>query len=174
LRGGDPKIEGILEQARKQNIGLTLLHHYGSQLRSDELLNLLGACTSTKMCGSLNSADLSRFASYLQCEPRFIAEQQPKRSFAAHVRGLTPGAVSLSFPFIDLAREPKIDEAAWRAMRAHNQARFGAPPAPHTPEPRQEPHEEVRKAKVEPGITSTRKDEQPRIDTSDIELDTDH
>jgi hypothetical protein len=130
LRGGDPKIEGILEQARKQNIGLTLLHHYADQLKSTDLVQLLGANTATKICGSLASSDLSRFASYLQCDPRFIQQQEPRKTFAVHVRGLTKSAVSLAFPFIDLAKELRMSESAWRAMRQRNRERYGAQEPP--------------------------------------------
>ena len=128
LKGGDPKIEGILEQARKENIGLTLLHHGGHQLRSDDLLQLLGANTATKMCGSLGSADLSRFAGYLGCDPNFIRAQEPRQSFAAHIRGMTKSAISLRPPYIDLKKEPRMSEDAWRQMRKRNSEKYGAAP----------------------------------------------
>lgn len=151
LRGGDPKIEGILEQARKQNIGLTLLHHTSAQLKAgNDFLSLLGACTATKICGSLDNSDLSRFATYLQCEPRFIAQQHPRQSFAAHVRGMSH-AISLRFPYIDLAKEPQISEAAYQAMLARNRVRYGAdvqqprsPPITPPPLPVQPPPLPVR------------------------------
>jgi len=125
LRGGDPKIETILEQARKERIGLTLLHHYGDQLKSNELLQLLGANTATKMCGSPASSDLSRFSSYMQCEPQFLLDQQPRKTFAIFVRGQTPRALSVKFPYIDLADEPRLTETEWRAMRSANRKRYG-------------------------------------------------
>jgi hypothetical protein len=125
LRGGDPKIETILEQARKEHIGLTLLHHYGDQLKSNELLQLLGANTATKMCGSPASSDLSRFSSYMQCEPKFLLEQQPRKTFAMFVRGKTPRALSVTFPHIDIAKQSRLTEAEWRAMRNANRQRYG-------------------------------------------------
>src|SRR5262249_20721264 len=100
-------------------------HHYGDQLKSTELLQLLGANTATKMCGSPASSDLSRFSSYMQCEPQFLLQQQPRKSFAVFVRGLTPSAISLPFPYIDLAREPRMTEAEWRATREANRKLYG-------------------------------------------------
>jgi len=141
LRGGDPKIESILEQARKQNIGLTLLHHYGDQLKSTDLLQLLGANTATKICGSLASSDLTRFSSYLECEPSFISGQQPKKSFACSVRGYTGRAISLQFPFIDLTKEPQMSEETLSAMRRANIAKYGVGTheGPETPQPKMPP-----------------------------------
>jgi hypothetical protein len=140
LRGGDPKIETILEQARKENIGVTLLHHYADQLKSTELVQLLGANTATKICGSLASADLSRFASYLQCEPSFIVSQEPRKSFACGVRGLTRQALSLRFPYIDLTKQPLMSGQAHKRLREINIQKYGVnvpptPPPDDTPEP---------------------------------------
>ena len=138
LRGGDPKIEAILEQARKQNVGLTLLHHTATQLKSDDLVKLLGANTSTKMCGSLDTSDEARFAAYLNCDTQFI-KAQPKGSFATFVRGVTTTAMSLAVPFVDLAKEPQMNAAAYEAYRKQNRAQYGAPterhPTPHQEQP---------------------------------------
>jgi hypothetical protein len=125
LAGGDPKIEDILGQARKQNIGLTLIHHTTTQLKSPELVSLLTASTSTKMCGAPDLSDLARFASVLQCDASFI-QRQPKGSFATMVRGVTNSAISLEFPYIDLAKQPQMSEESRLAIRAANAQRYGA------------------------------------------------
>jgi hypothetical protein len=144
LRGGDPKLEGILEQARKEHIGVTLLHHYGDQLKSTELVQLLGANTATKICGSPADADLARFSKYLQCSPDFILSQPKKKSFACGVTGMGDAPlirISLQFPYIDLTKEPRMSEQAHRAMCQENIRKYGAETheAPSKPAPEYPP-----------------------------------
>jgi hypothetical protein len=130
LGGGEPQLQGILEQARKENIGVSVFNHNSDQFKSHELVNILGSVTATKIIGSPGTNDLSNFATYLQCHPSFIMQQEPKKTFAAFIRGATKQAISMSFPFIDLSRQPQMSEAEWKAVRARNRERYGADATP--------------------------------------------
>ncbi len=136
LRGGEPKLQTILDQARKECIGATLLCHNSDQFNSRELVNLLGTNTQTKIVGSPGANDLATFCTYLQCEPSFIMSQKPTKTFAAFIRGATTTAISFAYPFADLTKLPRMSEKEWRAMRHRNRDRYGAAPeAPRRPTP---------------------------------------
>jgi len=64
---------------------------------------------------------------YMRCKPDFIAAQRKHEhhtTFAAHVRNLTPAAVSLSVQFGTLDGLPQMSADAQRALRARNRARY--------------------------------------------------
>src|SRR6516162_7340250 len=92
----------ILEQARKQNVGVIVAHQYLSQL-GQKTLDSLYANTSIKFAGGISDKDAHALARNMRCEPVFIAEQ-PKGSFAGFVRNETKSALSLKFRLIHLDR----------------------------------------------------------------------
>jgi hypothetical protein len=92
----------ILEQARKQNVGVIVAHQYLSQL-SQKTLDSLYANTSIKFAGGISDKDAHALARNMRCEPTFIAEQR-KGSFAGYVRNTTKTALTLKFPFVQLDR----------------------------------------------------------------------
>jgi hypothetical protein len=98
----DSNFTMILEQARKQNVGVIVAHQYLSQL-SQKTLDGLYANTSIKFAGGISDKDAHALARNMRCEPAFIAEQ-PKGSFAGFVRNTTVSALSLKFRLTRLDR----------------------------------------------------------------------
>ncbi|MCB9947260.1 MAG: ATP-binding protein [Rhodospirillaceae bacterium] len=93
----DRNIGIILAQARKYNVGMVLAHQYLGQLEP-KLQEAFATNTSIKFAGGVSAKDARSLAPMLYCDPTFI-EEQPKGSFAAHIRGVTPAALPLRFPF---------------------------------------------------------------------------
>lgn len=88
----DPNITVMLDQARKQKVGLVLAHQRCNQLSSDVLDAVLNV--AIKFAAGTN--DARTMARHLHTEADFISNQ-PKGHFAAHVRGRE--CVSLRVPF---------------------------------------------------------------------------
>jgi hypothetical protein len=103
----DSNFTMILEQARKQNVGVVVAHQYLTQL-SQKTLDSLYANTSIKFAGGVSDKDAYALARNMRCEPTFIAEQ-PKGSFAGFVRNETKAALSLKFRLIHLDRVRMTD-----------------------------------------------------------------
>lgn len=91
----DPNIRIILEQARKQNIGLILAHQYLSQVGST--YETLTANTSIKMAGGVSDADAHALARNMKTTPEKIL-RHPKFGFEAYVRNQTPEAIPITIP----------------------------------------------------------------------------
>jgi hypothetical protein len=90
----DQNIGIILNQARKQNVGMTISHQFLGQLDS-KLHEAIAANTAIKFAGGVSAKDARALAADLRCDPSFI-EAQDKLSFAAYIKGVTKQAVSLS------------------------------------------------------------------------------
>jgi hypothetical protein len=110
----DSNFTMILEQARKQNVGVIVAHQYLSQL-SQKTLDSLYANTSIKFAGGISDKDAYALARNMRCEPSFIAEQ-PKGSFAGYVRNTTKNALTLKFPFMQLERARMSKEQYAKAL----------------------------------------------------------
>lgn len=141
----DRNIGLILAQARKYNVGMVLAHQYLGQL-DPKLQEAFAANTAIKFAGGVSSRDAKTLAPMLHADAGLI-ESQPKGSFAAFVRGDTPNAVPLQFPFGWLEGKPKLDHAERDHLRAIMRERYavhystlsgvgsGAAPAPEPMEP---------------------------------------
>ena len=93
----DRNVGIILSQARKYNVGMVLAHQYLGQLEP-KLQEAVAANTAIKFAGGVSARDARTLAPMLYADPTLI-ESQPKGSFAAHIRGVTPQALPLRFPF---------------------------------------------------------------------------
>lgn len=111
----DRNIGLILAQARKYNVGMTLAHQYLGQLEP-KLQEAFAANTAIKFAGGVSAKDARALAPMLYTQAEFI-ESQPKGSFAAHIRGVTKGAVPLGFPFGYLENLPKMSKAERAALQ---------------------------------------------------------
>ncbi len=118
----DRNIGIILAQARKYHVGMVLAHQFLGQL-DPKLQEAFAANTSIKFAGGVSAKDARALSSMLSCEPGLI-EQQPKGSFAAQIRGVTKGAIPLSFPFGHLERQPQMNEDARRALQEEMRRRY--------------------------------------------------
>jgi hypothetical protein len=124
----DANVTAILEQARKQNVGLVLAHQYLSQI-SQGVLESLFANTSIKFVGGVSDRDAHSVARELRCAPAFI-QQQPTGSWAAYVKNFTPTAISLKIPFGTMEALDRMDHAERLVVQEHMRGRYAALPAP--------------------------------------------
>ncbi len=116
----DSNFTMILEQARKQNVGIIAAHQYVTQL-SQKTLDSLYANTSIKFAGGVSDKDAYALARNMRCEPSFIAEQ-PRGSFAAFFRNTTKNAISLKFPLMPRFKQASKEQYA--AVLAKNRAKY--------------------------------------------------
>jgi hypothetical protein len=116
----DSNFTMILEQARKQNVGIIAAHQYLTQL-SQKTLDSLYTNTSIKFAGGVSDKDAYALARNMRCEPSFIAEQ-PKGTFAAFVRNTTKHAIALKFPL--LQRYEQMSKEQYAAVLAANRAKY--------------------------------------------------
>jgi hypothetical protein len=139
----DANVTNILEQARKQNVGLILAHQYLSQI-SQGVLESLAANTSIKFVGGVSDRDAHAIARELRCAPAFV-QQQPTGSWAAYVKNFTPSAISLKIPFGTMEALDRMEQAERLAVQEHMRSRYAALPAPSQAGPQESgpvpPHE---------------------------------
>ena len=128
----DRNIGIILAQARKYNVGMVLAHQYLGQLEP-KLQEAFGANTSIKFAGGVSAKDARALAPMLYCDPTLI-EQQPKGSFAAHIRGVTPTALPLRFPFGHLEKMRRMSAEQRRALQHRMRERYAVHYSAHAKE----------------------------------------
>lgn len=124
----DANVTAILEQARKQNVGLILAHQYLSQI-SQGVLESLFANTSIKFVGGVSDRDAHAIARELRCAPAFV-QSQPTGSWAAYVKNYTPTAFSLKIPFGTMEALHKMGQADRITVQEHMRNRYAALPEP--------------------------------------------
>jgi hypothetical protein len=146
----DSNFTSILEQARKQKVGLIVAHQYLTQL-SQGILDSLHANTSIKFAGGVSDRDAHALARNMRTTPEFL-ESQSKGSFAAFVRNVTPHAVSLRIPFGQLEGRDRMTLAEQAAVRDRMRAQYAVPyaevqpgdgkptPPPHDPDDFTDPY----------------------------------
>lgn len=118
----DRNIGIILAQARKFNVGMVLAHQFLGQL-DPKLQEAFGANTSIKFAGGVSAKDARSMAPMLYCDAGLI-ESQPKGSFAAHIRGVTKGAVPLQFPFGVVEGLPQMTKEQRKMLQAKMRADY--------------------------------------------------
>ena len=121
----DPNIKVILEQARKQRVGMVLAHQYLTQL-NQSVLDALMANTAIKFAGGVSDRDAHTLARELRTTSTFI-QSQPKGFFAAHIRNVTPQALSLAFPLGYLEEIERMSVGEQRALRRIMRERYAVP-----------------------------------------------
>ncbi len=115
----DTYITTILEQARKQNVGLVLAHQHLGQL-DNRVVDSLATNTSIKFVGGVSTKDARTFAPMLRTSPEFV-QDQPRGAFATYIRNYLDRAVSMRFPFGTLEALPKGD---FDRVRQRNRERY--------------------------------------------------
>ncbi len=111
----DHNIGIILSQARKYKVGMVLAHQYLGQL-DPKLQEAFAANTSVKFAGGVSAKDARAFASMMHTTPELI-EDQPKLSFAAHIRGVSRQALPLIFPAGHLEDLPTMSDEEWNELQ---------------------------------------------------------
>ena len=122
----DSNIDDLLTQARKYKLGCVFAHQFLDQCTS-ALKASLAANTSIKMAAGISMADARSLAPDLRTTTEFILNQ-PKLHFAAHIRNVTPQAVSVPVPIGLLESQPKLTPEAFEMLRARNRQRVSLPP----------------------------------------------
>ena len=121
----DSNFTVILEQARKQKIGMIVAHQYLTQL-SGRTLDSLYANTSIKYAGGVSDKDAHALARNMSAEPAFIL-QQSKGTFASYIRNYTKNAVSLQFPLTSLSKKPRMTSADRAGVLAELREKYAVP-----------------------------------------------
>lgn len=137
-------IDDLLTEARKYKCGCVFAHQYLDQA-TGSLKSSLHANTSIKFASSLSAADARVMASEMRTTADFLLDQ-PRYQFAAHIRGVTPQAVSI--PIQRPAHRPQLSSAAFEELIERNRVRVSLPlpttltvPAPA--EQQQRPDEDI-------------------------------
>ena len=123
----DSNIDDLLTEARKYKLGCVFAHQFLDQCTSS-LRSSLAANTSIKMASGVSMSDARALAPDLRTTSDFILAQ-PKLSFAAHIRGVTPQAVSIPVPAGELEDEPRLSRVAYERLRELNRERVSLPPS---------------------------------------------
>ena len=121
----DSNIDDLLTEARKYKLGCVFAHQFLDQC-TGALRSSLAANTSIKMASGVSMADARALAPDLRTTPDFILSQ-PRLQFAAHIRGVTPQAVSIPVPVGVLEAEPRLSREAYERVRELNRARVSLP-----------------------------------------------
>jgi hypothetical protein len=127
----DSNIDDFLTEARKYKCGCVFAHQFLDQA-SSALRASLAANTSIKFASGVSTGDARALASDMRATSEFILGQS-RLHFAAHVRGVTPSAVSIPVPVGRLERQPRLSDAAYERLRQRNRARVSLPPEASAP-----------------------------------------
>jgi hypothetical protein len=122
----DSNINDLLTEARKMKLGCVFAHQFLDQCTSS-LRSSLAANTSIKMASGVSMSDARTLAPDFRTTPDFILSQ-PRLHFAAHIRNVTPQAVSIPVPVGVLERQPRLSQSAYERLRDMNRERVSLPP----------------------------------------------
>jgi Type IV secretion-system coupling protein DNA-binding domain len=117
----DSNIDDLLTEARKYRCGCVFAHQYLDQA-TPALKASLAANTSIKFAASISMNDARQMAPDMRTTPDFILSQ-PRLHFAAHIRNVTPQAVSIPVPIGRLEREPQLSNDEYRLLLECNRER---------------------------------------------------
>ena len=141
-------INDILNETRKYRCGLILAHHYLGEA-AHGLQSSLATNTGAKFVSQVSAQDARAFASDMRTTADFILGQ-PKLQFAAHIRNVTPQAVSI--PIAPRQPLPQRPASFYDAMIHRNRGRVslgsrdrgtgrrGEPPPPPSDHPTPNAH----------------------------------
>jgi hypothetical protein len=123
----DSNMDDLLTEARKYKLGCVFAHQFLDQATAS-LRSSLAANTSIKMAAGVSMSDARALAPDLRTTPDFILSQ-PRLSFAAHIRNVTPHAVSIPIPVGELESQPRLSDKAYERLRELNRVRVSTPRA---------------------------------------------
>ncbi len=126
----DDRVETILNQARKFNVGVTLAHQTLDQL-SMRLRSVMLSDTSIKCAGGASARDARALADELHTTPEFIdgmRRRGPATEFAVWVKNVTPHAVRLSVPLGFLERQYTLNEEDYEVLLERNREQYCGTP----------------------------------------------
>ena len=117
----DSNIDDLLTEARKYKLGCVFAHQFLDQC-THALKSSLAANTSIKMASGVSMSDARQLAPDLRTTAEFILNQ-PKLSFAAHIRNVTQQAVGIPIAAGVLERQQIMFSHTYEHMRALNSDR---------------------------------------------------
>jgi hypothetical protein len=117
----DSNMDDLLTEARKMKLGCVFAHQFLDQC-SSSLRSSLAANTSIKMASGVSMSDARSLAPDLRTNADFILSQ-PRLHFAAHIRNVTPQAVSIPIQAGLLEGEPTLSPAAHKLLLEMNRTR---------------------------------------------------
>jgi hypothetical protein len=127
----DTKIPTILDECRSQKIALILAHQRSSHLK-DFVLDAVANC-GIRMA---NSDDEARTIADKVRTDVTTLRQLPQGTFATYIRGFTrSGAIFLKYPYIDIAKLPKMTPAQHDAIKRRMREQFSFKEADEPPKP---------------------------------------
>jgi hypothetical protein len=96
-------------------------------LQARQVAARVGGCeTSIKFAGGVSDRDAHALARNMRTKPEFL-EGQSKGSFAASVRNVTPRAVSLRIPFLQLEDQERMTPEEAATVRDRMRAQYAVP-----------------------------------------------
>ncbi|GAA0298196.1 hypothetical protein GCM10009087_05010 [Sphingomonas oligophenolica] len=116
-------IDDLLTEARKYKCGCVFAHQYLDQA-TGSLKSSLHANTSIKFASGLSAADARAMAAEMRTSADFLLDQ-PRYQFAAHIRNVTPQAVSI--PIQRPTPRHQRSSAAFEELIERNRARVSLP-----------------------------------------------
>ncbi len=122
----DSNIDDLLTEARKYKLGCVFAHQFLDQC-TPSLRASLAANTTIKFAGGVSMGDARSMAPDLRTTAEFILSQ-PKLHFAAHIRNVTPQAVSIPVSVGDLEEQPRLSPEAYEKLRERNRERVSLSP----------------------------------------------
>jgi hypothetical protein len=126
FNGGNTVLQEMINQSRKQNVGLVLSHQNLNQLDT-KLRATIMSSTAVKLVGGVSSDDADKFAKEMQCDAEFIRSMQKHArgsEFACFVRNHSEQALPLPVTFGQMERQPKKSEDVFNRMIAENRRRY--------------------------------------------------
>jgi hypothetical protein len=124
----DDKMETLLEQARKFNVGLLLAHQHLGQF-DQALRETAKTNTVIKLVGGLSAKDATELSKDMGCSPEFLLsmrkhEAEKITQFACFVKNSTHSAIRLSVPLGMMEEQPPIHPQVLKALIQRNRERY--------------------------------------------------
>lgn len=118
----DEQFPILLSQVRKHNIGCVIANQFMEQADA-KTVSALFSNTSIKFVGGVSPRDARRLAPALNTTPAFIRDQ-PKMTFAAHIKGATQSAFSLKIPMLHMEKMERMSDEEYAALRNEMRRRY--------------------------------------------------
>ncbi|MBS0273907.1 MAG: type IV secretion system DNA-binding domain-containing protein [Proteobacteria bacterium] len=121
----DSNIDDLLTDVRKYRCGCVFAHQYLEQCTSS-LRASFAANTSLKFASGVSNSDARAMATDMRTTAEFILSQ-PRLQFAAHIRNVTPQAVSIPVQPGILDSKPRLSDQAYAELLERNRLRVSLP-----------------------------------------------
>ena len=126
----DENVDGLILQARKYKVGLTLINQTVQQLQDAGLKSTVVGMPALRFTGELSAADAAVFAPEMKTSVDFlmsVRKTQASAEFACHVRNVTPHAVKVTVPFFTAEQSPRMSDAAYQRLLDRIRAEVATP-----------------------------------------------